>query len=109
VCREGLPGRPHGRFKRLDIFCLHGVTPRSRWVDQSSAHTLEGGMRAGGSTSPRGQEPRPDKRGRAMAHRAKSTPAGTIAEDTTILPEDSTIRPFRIDVPHADLADLRRR
>jgi len=44
-----------------------------------------------------------------MAHRAKSTPAGTIAEDTTIRPEDSTIRPFRVNVPEEDLVDLRRR
>src|SRR5438094_6321641 len=64
-------------------------------------------MRAGGSTRPRGQEPRRDKRGRAMAHRAKSTPAGSIVEDTNL--EDSTIRPFRVNVPEEGLVDLRRR
>ena len=44
-----------------------------------------------------------------MAHRAQSTTGDQIAEDTRIGPEDSTIRPFRIDVPEEDLVDLRRR
>jgi hypothetical protein len=36
-----VPESDIARFKRLDIFCLHGVTPPLRWVDRSSAQTLE--------------------------------------------------------------------
>src|SRR3989449_3669908 len=44
-----------------------------------------------------------------MAHRAQSTTGDQTVEDTTIRLEDSTIRPFRVNVPEEDLVDLRRR